>query len=225
MSSRVLRSADAAVVSTVAWRSVGGNAVANAAQASRPQRQDTGRPHGLDAEPGESEHAVQARLDTARQQGRAEGEAAGLARAGQRLDPVIANLSAAINELAQQRARLRADAEEDTVKLAIAIARRVLHRELSTDPEAILGLVKAAFGKLNARETHRLRVSPEDAAALEENRARLELPPRVEIARDPSLRRGSAVFETSRGELDASVDTQIAEIERGLADVMKRRAK
>src|ERR1019366_9524623 len=106
MSSRVLRSADAAVVSTVAWRSVGGNAEANAAQASRPQRQDIGRPHGLDAESGESEHAMQARLDTARQQGHAEGEAAGLARAGQRLDPVIANLSAAINELAQQRARL-----------------------------------------------------------------------------------------------------------------------
>jgi flagellar assembly protein FliH len=146
---------------------------------------------------------MQARLDAARQQGRSEGEAAGLARAAQRLDPAIANLSAATQELSGQRARLRSEAEEDTVKLAVAIARRVLHRELSTDPEAILGLVKAAFQKLNARETHRLRVSPADATTLHENRVRLELPPRVEIAADASLRPGSAVFETSRGELDA----------------------
>ena len=189
------------------------------------------RPRGVDApleareaQPGDAERAVQARVDTARQQGRSEGEAAGLARAAQRLDPAIANLGATAQELSGQRARLRAEAEEDTVKLAVAIARRVLHRELATDPEAILGLVKAAFQKLNARETHRLRVSPADATILHENRARLEFPPRVEIAADASLQPGSAIFETSRGELDASVDTQMAEIERGLADLMKKRA-
>ena len=38
------------------------------------------------------------------------------------------------------------------------------------------------------------------------------------------LTQGSAVFETSRGELDASVDTQLAEIERGLTDVLERRS-
>jgi len=31
------------------------------------------------------------------------------------------------------------------------------------------------------------------------------------------------IFETSRGDLDASIDTQLGEIERGLADVVRRR--
>ena len=121
------------------------------------------------------------------------------------------------------RKRFRAEAEDDTMKLAIAIARRVLYRELSTDPDAILGLVKAAFSKLNARETHRLRVSPSDAAAIQEHRARLQIPPAIEIVSDGSLTPGSAIFETSRGDLDASVETQLAEIDRGLTDVLKRR--
>jgi flagellar assembly protein FliH len=109
------------------------------------------------------------------------------------------------------------------VKLAIAVARRVLYRELATDPEAILGLVKAAFGKLNARETHRLRVSPADAAVVQEHRSKLQIPPGLEIVPDGSLTPGSAIFETSRGDLDASVETQLAEIDRGLTDALKRR--
>jgi flagellar biosynthesis/type III secretory pathway protein FliH len=35
---------------------------------------------------------------------------------------------------------------------------------------------------------------------------------------DVAQSRGGAVFEISRGALDASVDTQLREIERGLAD-------
>ena len=100
----------------------------------------------------------------------------------------------------------------------------MLHRELATDPEAILGLVIAAFQKLNIRETHRLRLSPADAGTLQQYRERLDLPPGLEILADSSLPAGSAIFETSRGDLDASVNTQLAEIERGFADVIRRRA-
>jgi flagellar assembly protein FliH len=166
---------------------------------------------------------LQRQIESARKQGRAEGEAIGAQRANQRLDPTLAELGALLKELAQLRPRLRLELEEDTVKLALVIARRVLHRELATDPEAILGLVKAAFHKLNAREAHRLRLAPPDAAVLEEFRARLNLPDALEITRDASLPRGSVIFETSRGELDASVDTQLSEIERGLTDIMRRR--
>ena len=221
MSSRVLRPADAVPADAIEWPSVGGYAAIH----PRPGGGRAGSGTGAKSQFESPEEELQASLEAARREGRAEAEAEATRQAGQALEPVIASLRAVIDELAGQRRRLRAEAEEDTVKLAVAIARRVLHRELATDPEAMLGLVKAAFSKLNARETQRLRVSPEDAAALEENRARLAFPPGLEIARDSSLHPGSAVFETARGELDASVDTQFAEIERGLTDVMRRRAR
>jgi flagellar assembly protein FliH len=164
------------------------------------------------------------RIKAAHQQGRSESEAAANQRALQKAEPVIAALSRIVQELAGARRDFRAEAEYDTVQLAIAIARRVLHRELSTDPEAILGLVMAASRKLTARETHRLRVSPSDAAAIQEHRSHLELPPALEIVSDASLSPGSAIFETSRGELDASIGTQLAEIDRGFADIVRSRA-
>jgi flagellar assembly protein FliH len=172
----------------------------------------------------EMERQTETRVKSAYQQGQAAGEAAASQRAAQRIEPALAALGRMTQELGGARKRFRAEAEEDTVKLAIAIARRVLHRELATDPEAILGLVIAAFQKLNARETHRLRLSPADAGMLQQYREQLDLPPGLEILSDSTLPTGSAIFETSRGDLDASVNTQLAEIDRGFADVIRRRS-
>jgi flagellar assembly protein FliH len=215
MSSRVWRPEDGAVSSPIVWRPAGGPSAQN--NRHRPTESVAVSESRL------SEEEAEARTHAAYNQGLAAGEAAALQRMQQKLDPVLSGLNAMIAELASSRKRIRAEAEDDAVKLSIAIARRVLYRELATDPEAILGLVKAAFSKLNARETNRLRVSPSDAAAIQEHRAKLQLPPALEITSDGSLTPGSAIFETTRGELDASVDTQLAEIDRGLTDVMKRR--
>jgi flagellar assembly protein FliH len=127
-------------------------------------------------------------------------------------------------QLASQSEARRAEAEEDLVKLAIAIARRVLHRELATDPDAILGLVKAAAAKLNARDVRRLRLSPNYYAVVAAHRAALELSPGLHVESDESLGSDSIIFETVRGELDATVGTQLAEIERGLTDLVRRKS-
>jgi flagellar assembly protein FliH len=166
---------------------------------------------------------IETRTAAAYQQGLSAGEAAANQRAQARLDPILTGLNGVIADLTGMRKHFRAQAEADTVSLAVAIARRVLNRELATDPEAMLGLVKAAFHKCDARETHKLRVSPQDAGAIRDQRERLNLPPALEVIEDGGLLRGSAIFETSRGDLDASVDAQLGEIERGLADVLRRR--
>ena len=44
----------------------------------------------------------------------------------------------------------------------------------------------------------------------------------VEVVPDAARELGSVVFETERGSLDASVDTQLEEIERGLTDRLRR---
>jgi flagellar assembly protein FliH len=107
--------------------------------------------------------------------------------------------------------------------LAVAVARRILRRELTVDPDALLGIVKAALGRVDLRELLRIRVSPADGRILEQHLAGLNLPARVEIAPDPALERGSVILETTRGSLDSSVDTQLDEIDRGFADMVGRR--
>jgi flagellar assembly protein FliH len=210
MSSRLIPAGDPAKSAVTKWR---------------PSTDATGIGRSSPASAAEPDHDIDARIRAAFQQGRREGEAASAQLALSRIEPTFESLGRVVKELTGLRRSFRAAAEQETVKLAIAIARRVLHRELSTDPEAILGLVMAAFQKLNARETHRLRLAPSDAAAVQEQRARLDLPASLEILADASLPPGSAVFETSRGELDASVDTQLSEIDRGFADIVRRRAR
>ena len=196
-------------VSPMSWRSLGGSFAF-----TRSTTPETG--------PATPEGEIERRLRLASEQGRAAGEAAGEARAAQGLEPALQALSRLVQELAGTRGRVRREAERGCLELALAIARRVLHRELSTDPEAVLGLVKSAFARLNAREVHRLRVPPATASMLAGYRERLGFPPGLEIAADPNLEAGAAVFETARGELDASTGTQLAEIERGLADRLQR---
>jgi flagellar biosynthesis/type III secretory pathway protein FliH len=46
----------------------------------------------------------------------------------------------------------------------------------------------------------------------------------LEVLPDPKLPRGAVTFEIARGALDASVDTQLREIERGLVDEIRTRS-
>jgi flagellar assembly protein FliH len=166
---------------------------------------------------------LERRILQARQDGAREGEAAGYRRAAAELEPVIARLAETVQELAACRSRFRREAEQDVIALALAIARRILRRELTLDPTVMLGLVKAALDRIDLREVHRLRLHPQDAPAIEQRLRELGLPARLEVVPDPALERGAAVFETARGEMDASMETQLAEISRGLADLTERR--
>ncbi len=220
MSSKVVSGAAAARAAVFDWGLAAPRtaAVAGASRRSGPEVRAGGE--DLEARIAQLER----RVAEARQEGLREGEAAGMKRALAEVEPAVERLARSAAEIASLRARFRRDAEEDVVKLALAIARRILNRELHCDPEALLGLVKAALDRLDARELHRLRLHPGDAAAIEAHLRRLGLPERLELVPDPALERGSAVFETSRGSFDASLGTQLEEIERGLADRMERLA-
>jgi flagellar assembly protein FliH len=166
----------------------------------------------------ESRAAVDA--EQARQSGLREGEALGHERAAATVKPVLDKLGASLADLAALRSRVRADAERDLVALSLAIARRILRRELSVDPDAVHGLVRAALEKLQTRDIARVRVSPEHEAAVRRCLQNAHAG-NVELVADSALQPGDVVFETSRGNLDASIETQLREIERGFADRLR----
>jgi flagellar assembly protein FliH len=162
------------------------------------------------------------RIAEARSAGLREGEAAGRSRSAAEMQAALERLARTIEEIAGLRSRLRREAEADTVKLALAIARRVIRRELAVDPEALHGLVLAALEKLQAQEICRVHVHPSQVSAIATllRKAGSGIP--IEVVPDGSRDPGAAVFETERGNLDASVESQLGEIERGLADALRR---
>jgi flagellar biosynthesis/type III secretory pathway protein FliH len=103
------------------------------------------------------------------------------------------------------------------------IARRVLHRELSVDPNALEALTKAALQKLQSQEIRRVRVHPDQEKLVRASLQQTGRGQAIEVISDPSQPPGGILFDIGRGTLDASVGAQLDEIERGLADQLEVR--
>lgn len=156
----------------------------------------------------------------ARETYRREGEAAGRRAAEAEVQPVLQRLAASIQQASELPARLRAQAEGDLVQLAVAIAQRILQRELNVDPAVITGLVRVGLEKIRMQDVVRVRVCPDHFAAIKESLTHSGAG-HVEVIGDPTQERGGVIFETVRGKLDVSIGTQLHEIERGLTDRLR----
>jgi flagellar assembly protein FliH len=163
------------------------------------------------------------RVSEAHAAGVRESEAAAKTRASAEVQAALEKLAHSTAEIAQMRPTLRKQAESDTIKLALAVAKRILRREIAVDPDAIRGLVVAALEKLQTQEIHRVRASAPHAPAMTAILRQTAAHASIEVIADASLAPGTVVFETNQGNLDASVDSQLREIERGLADHLRKR--
>lgn len=164
---------------------------------------------------------IENRIREAHASGVKEGEAAGKAKAATEMEPVMERLARSIDEIAKFRPRLRREAEQDLIRLAMAIARRVIRRELAIDPEALHGLILGALEKLQGQEICRVRVHPSHAAAVTACLKQIASASPVEVIPDASREVGTVIFETDRGNLDVSIESQLREIERGLGDRLR----
>jgi flagellar assembly protein FliH len=183
---------------------------------------DEGERLQLLARIAELETAAERGIRDAREAAFREGEAAGRNQAAAQIQPLLDKLARSLHEVAELRPKLRLEAESDLLQLALAIARKVVHRELSTDPEALAGLVKVALEKIRLRDIVRVRINPQYHAPVAQLLSRLSPGTSIELLPDPKLELGGLVVETTRGEWDGSVSTQLKEIERGLADRLLR---
>jgi flagellar assembly protein FliH len=109
--------------------------------------------------------------------------------------------------------------EREVVKLALAVAARVLRREAQMDPLLLTGAVRVALGQLADSTEVRLRVPQADLDLWTEAVAlvpRLAVKPL--IAAGEGMRLGECTVETELGTVDLGVRAQLAEIERGFFD-------
>jgi flagellar assembly protein FliH len=225
MSSRIFKP-DMVQAHSMEWRTIGTPAGAESFAfapplSKKPADGDAARVQDLQARIKVLENEIEQRAQAALQKGVQEGEAQARQSMSAALDASVQKLARTIEDLSAVRQRCRHEAEQDVVTLSLAIARRILRRELTIDSDAILGLVRAALDKLDVREIHRVRVDPNHADSVKRHLERIGSPRKLEVLADNSLSKGAVIFETSRGSVDASPETQIAEIERGFADLVR----
>jgi flagellar assembly protein FliH len=125
-------------------------------------------------------------------------------------------------EFHDQRSKYFAEVEGEVVKLALAVAKRVLHREAQLDPLLLTGVVRVALEKLAEDNTAVLRVPTSELQTWRqvfvENHG-----PSLELLADERLGSGECVLDTNVGKIELGVSAQLEEIERGFFDLMQRR--
>lgn len=162
------------------------------------------------------------RVDQARREAFGEGVEAGRKETEKQILPALEGIARSLSELDRMKDTIRNQATEELVHLAVSIAARVIHREVTVDSDALAGLVRAAFAKVQSRELQRVRLHPGMERLVLKHLDLAGAPKTIEISADAGLNPGDVLFETSQGALDASVETQLREVERGLIDKLER---
>ena len=206
----------------IAWRTLAGTALASAAPGAQKDVSPAEIAQ-LNARIAELERLRQTEVMQAKQAGFAEGRQKALEESAAEVKAALDRLAQRLSEVGALRSKVRLQAEGDVVRLGLAIAQRILRREITADPDTLQGLVHAALQKIQNRDIVRVRVYPAGADALRAALGRAGAPPSVQVVADQTLKTGDLLFETSVGELDASVETQLQEVERGLADRLSLR--
>jgi len=196
------------------------------AERERLAQEDTeaSAPQPMESDASERARQVQVMIEAARQDAGEEASRKFDLQLETRLDAERARVERVASEFAMDRQRYFAAAEAQVVKLAIAIARRVLTREVEADVMHLTATVRAALTRVHDGSASVLRVrhdeQPQWEALFANSREGT-----VSVVGDEHMEAGECVLETTVGRVELGVQVQLAEIERGFGELLRRQGE
>lgn len=129
------------------------------------------------------------------------------------------------NEYIQKRNSLLKDLEADIIELVITIYEKVIGKKTEEDNELIISLVLNGIKNLDLTDELTIICSKEDYEILEMARneilAKSSFISDLEIKYDVSLNKGDCILETSKGNIDVSIQNQLEEVKELLTSILK----
>ncbi len=166
----------------------------------------------------ESPEEKLARLEReAYEKGFEQGRKDGFALEEKQIEEQRQQMEALFSEIHGLKTTLFREAEEEAVTLSRRIARRIVRREIETDPGVIHRSVRAALDFVADRSRLAISIHPED---MEEVRKILpELASMTDggsfkVVEDASVERGGCLLETGFGRINATVSNQLDVIDK-----------
>ena len=133
-------------------------------------------------------------------------------------------IAKAVRDFSAERAVYFQRVEEEVVRLTLAIARKILHREAQVDPLLLAGILRVALDKIGSQTNVRLRAHPADIRVWREFFAQPhDNFPAPDLIGDPEMQVGRCLLETELGATEIGVETQLKEIEQGFLDLLAQR--
>ncbi len=108
--------------------------------------------------------------------------------------------------------------EQQILELILHIARKVIHTEVSLNPEIVLHILRSSLKLLSDRRNIVINVNSAEWSMIKENMEALshefDIPADTEIRGSQHLEKGSVRIDTDSGTIDSQISTQIDEITR-----------
>lgn len=107
--------------------------------------------------------------------------------------------------------------EQQLAQLAMLVARQLVRRELKTDPEQVVGIVREALALLPvAARDVQLALNPEDAGIVRDALSLHEGEQAIRIVEDPVQSRGGCRVVTRTSQIDATIETRLNSVIAGV---------
>ncbi len=160
------------------------------------------------------------------EQSRVDGFAEGLKRGEsqglEKFNGVVENITGVLNGIQKEREQLLKSSEKEILDLAFAIARKIIHQELSVNPDIVQRNVRAALSKVTAQKTVKVLVNEDDYTLIESHRDEIlsciKGVDEISIVADSFVGKGGCMIEAELGNIDATVESQFDEIKRALEE-------
>ena len=163
----------------------------------------------------------QAQMEVAnwQEEARQAGWEAGYAEAQQSVDAQLSEVLAEVRSIAdaavEAKNQFLRESQTEMGRLAVAIAKKIIGKELTVNPKAVTDIVAQTIEAANVQGSCCIRVNPQDyeiLGPLWDAIPSLQPPGRTwELVADKNLSRGSCLIETNGGIIDARLETQLAQ--------------
>jgi len=148
------------------------------------------------------------------QEGFARGQADGKAESKSQQQSIIDSMNTLLSQCQQQLGNFDEQICEQLVTMTISIAKQVIRRELSIEPEQIMAVIRDAINCLpSSSEKLLLKLHPDDAVFVRDIYNLDDEPDRTwKIFEDPGMQRGGCIVNSESSVVNADLDHRIAAI-------------
>jgi flagellar assembly protein FliH len=141
-------------------------------------------------------------------------------RVGTRMQTLLPALESLLSEINSTKAELLNHWEKSSLRVASAIAARIVRRELAQNPQITVELIAESLRLASGMEEVSVHISPQDYDNLGSQVGRLvktvgRLGPSSVVA-DPNVSAGGCIVKTKFGEIDQQIESQLKRIEQEL---------
>jgi len=130
-------------------------------------------------------------------------------------------LEHAVSEAVQARTESLAQLETDFLKLSVLLAEKIIRRQIAEDPLWLKPIVEEALERLGAAESITVRIHPKDYLPIRDSELQFsDYRGRLQFEPDEALKRGTMLFETEFGAIDASLEQRLGKLAESLLEVV-----